>query len=374
MALEHSAEQQHRTEEETWNEFQRQREDQERRIKALRMSLANLLETAETQKYFRDKSQLAREIKKLRELGEEFRDMRRFSGAVWRNPGISREDIEKFVEDKRKRIAKSLTTLALGSRIEIQRRIAAEYATVSEPLEALVHWCQQEITERTKEIATLESQHRARKKNLRHTLGQCETALQNIQKEERAWIAASAKTLSWFLARFPERRQTIVLQYTAQHPNEDAMDPLMDSPDVRTTASRTVQPDATSRGESVSDIAPMDGEEEHVKENHSWRFVLTNEGQTRNYPLPRDPESLRRELACHLAEIHCLVPVELLMKKLQQVTRMTVQQRQQLHKLADLEPRGWKIKHIARFRAFLDIDEGQQVIRFFLRRRRDAYR
>lgn len=60
--------------------------------------------------------------------------------------------------------------------------------------------------------------------------------------------------------------------------------------------------------------------------------------------------------------------------KLYAITKMTVQQRQLIHKLVNCQPEGWKIARCGqRHRLFLDIDEEKRLIKFMVEHRKHAY-
>lgn len=111
-----------------------------------------------------------------------------------------------------------------------------------------------------------------------------------------------------------------------------------------------------------------------AKEETAWQFLFTEHENNNGIELSSEPEKFASELHEKLAKEMPARLAKLVYKKLLKVTKLSIQQRQELNKLVDLEPVGGKkIKVSRQCRLFLGIDEASRKIRFMIMPHSVAY-
>lgn len=375
--------------EKEWQDFQTRRDRLTQRLQELETELRNMSELPATRAYAAAKDELTKRLPGL--LGyywylqvveawmRAWIALRRSADAGDRRAAAEIRQSRQLDQEylARLRQLKDMPPFIIADAPRLLARCLGPIAELETELASRVEQttrAQEDVGKVSGQLVDLTRQYRAYKHAGKEEARRTADALARLATDLRAWGARDPARLACFLRHAPERRREIIAAYRHAHPGERC--PVEDerqSGALPPTPQRRPAAHIRERRPSATDVPafpPLSGN----GEADSWRFVFTDEAR-HDSPLPDDWKTRRKELRFLLAsnKLTHANPSHIL-AALERVTQLTVQQRQELHKLAAIEPEGWKVARAGRFRLFLDIDEQNRSMRFLVRARREAYR
>src|SRR3989344_3320546 len=227
------------------------------------------------------------------------------------------------------------------------------------------------LDETLSRIATIEKHYRQTKHSLEDAIRETERKRFQCRAEEINWATQSRSHLEWMLEHQPSYRDEILGRYKMRFPADNLSDLFPPIP----TSTREVKRVNTKKRHSRSCAPAALVVETTTVAPQSWRFWVTFNANDPGQELPQAKDQFLQNLQSAIdKEAYHNLDVQLVYEKLLAVTKMSMQQRQEMHKLIGTEPMGWKILRAGKkHRLFLLIDEEMRHIRFLPRQRKKSY-
>lgn len=228
----------------------------------------------------------------------------------------------------------------------------------------------QVLQETLDRIAAIEGHYRQTKRQLREAIQETERRRQQLYEDSVQWAVQDRHHLQWTLEREASCRDDVIRRYRTKFPT-DTLSDLLPSPTTQLVQARSF-PKARRKRKDVALPATPPATALTAK---TWRFFITFNEEDQGDELSGEEALFLSDLqeVLRKAAYHSL-NVQIVYNKLLAVTRMTVQQRQEMDKVVEAQPAGWKILRLGRkHRVFLSIDEDTCQVRFMPRLRKKSY-
>lgn len=235
---------------------------------------------------------------------------------------------------------------------------------------------EQQVTQRMLDetlahIAIIEENYRQMKKYLQEAIRETERRRHQLHEDSLQWASQDRGHLEWTLEHESLYRDDVIRRYRTRFPTDNLFD-LLPPP-----VSQPVQVQNLPKARRKKNGLPLPAAvpKTAVSTPQTWRFFVTFNASDPGLELPQEPDKFLSGLQSALDTVayHSL-DVQLVYDKLLAVTRMTTQQRQEMHKVVEVEPLGWKILRVGRkHRLFLSIDEDECCMRFLPCPRKKSY-
>ncbi len=291
------------------------------------------------------------------------------------------QELATILENSRKRLRSYIKSGNLGFLLENQRRMIWE---IEAPIAEVQIFYQQEnaeeeqkqqaaqrvLDETLEHIAAIEEHYCQTKKCLEEAVRETERRRQQLHEDSLQWATQDRDHLQWTLDHEPSYRDDVIHSYRTKFPLDTLAD-LLPPPTPRPVQVQNLPKARRKKNRSSPPATPKTTS----SEPQSWRFFVTFNADDPGSELPQEHDQFLSNLksALHKAAYHNL-DVQLVYDKLLAVTHMSTQQRQEMNKVVDIEPLGWKILRVGmKHRLFLSIDEDRCVIRFLPRPRKKSY-
>lgn len=298
----------------------------------------------------------------------------------WRRSALTNARAAAEVTYRRKRREELLAKMTQASEvpavvIENQRHLVWLCTAPIAELEESLKYRELELAFCRQQSENAAEEYRAEKRACKAELKAAEKQLAQIIEAQRHWVSTDRKRLAWFLSQHPHRRNEMIQAYRLAHP-EDALCDLIPAEEQTGWSPPSARPALRKRrrtsngdaGAGPAAPAPAAAADERL-----WTLVYTHDSSTVEYPIAQKRKQAVSTLGTLLQEQRLAVSPALLLEKLTTVTRLSVQQRQGLKRVRGQDLHGRKILRVGEYRALLDINEEQRIIRFLVRPRKESY-
>lgn len=369
-----------------WEELQRSRQQLIKEAEQLRQKLRGITDDESMQQLFAERTMLQQRVSVLEKQIKHHRSNIQCNLAkiAYRKRALDSEetdqDIAKRLKTRRARLQDLKSFDAPPSIIEKEERMIWD---LEGQIKEVEEWYQKQnaneelqlsavshvLNDVVARISAINSHYRKTKQCLEQEILQMENARQQCHADEVEFATQDRSHFEWILKYDPSYKDDVVRRYRVRFPGESLED-LFPSP-MRVLSSCKKQ-----KRRSQASVQTVPIPEATLVPQKSWRLWVTFSATEPGQELPQSQDQFVKILQTVLlarAECRSLDP-KIVYDKLMMVSGMSMQQRQEMNKLADVEPRGWKkLRAGKRHRLFLLIDEEKQHIRFLPYPRKKAY-
>ena len=216
------------------------------------------------------------------------------------------------------------------------------------------------------------TEFRGAQKNLALRMNAAQANLKAHEEKEVAWACQDEERLRCYLADTRALKEKALKRFAELHPREAPSIPpvLLTFP---SPASRQVEP-RSGKKPSLKDTIPLPPK----RRIYRWILSIVDDGLNREALLPPlEDEHFLNELSLALSTFGNPAIAMDVMRKLNEIVRLTPEALRRRKQVSYAKPNGWKIFRCGKFRIIMDIQfiKGEDAIKavFVVRNRDDAY-
>lgn len=371
-----------------WQSLNEKRQQLVSEVGQLKRKLNSLTTELEMSQLFEEKVQLRKKVPGLRDRVKFHKNESQHRQGFLERLRLAltdkqiQQELATQLKNRRNRLARLKKLAAPNVVLENAKRMVFEIEAPIKEVEKLYRQIDaeeeqmQQVTQRVLDetltrIATIDEYYQKTRQYLEGAISKAEQNRRQCRINEIEWATQSRNHLEWMLKHEPSYKDDVFRRYKERFKTDSLTDLF---PPILTPTPIIQKTNGKKRRSCASPLSPVVAEVVSAAPQ-PWRFWVTFNTNDLGQELPQERDQFLSTLQSALGKANYYsLGVGLVYDKLMKVSRMSMQQRQEMNKVVEAEPLGWKILRAGKkHRLFLLIDEEGRHIRFLPCQRKKSY-